>query len=53
MKDIEEDFKACGMKFEGWCEAAQKVVRCFQRVQGGTEVFRLKSHKDEKEESPG
>ena len=35
IKDLEEDLKAFGIKFEGWCEAAQKVGRWFQRVEGG------------------
>ena len=35
MKDLEEDLKAFWIKFEGWCEAAQKVGRWFQRVEGG------------------
>ena len=30
MKDLEEDLKAFGIKFDGWCEAAQKVGRCFR-----------------------
>ena len=29
MKDLEEDLKAFGIKFEGCCEAAQKVGRWF------------------------
>ena len=49
MKDIEEDLKAFGTKFEGWCEAAQKVGRWFRRGEEGAEVFMTKWHKDEKE----
>ena len=29
MKDLEEDLKAFGIKFEGWREAAQKIGRWF------------------------
>jgi len=49
MKDLEEDLKAFGIKFEGWREAAQKVGRWFRRVEEGAEVFMRKWHKDEKE----
>ena len=49
MKDLEEDLKAFGIKFEGWREAAQKVDRLFRRVEEGAELFMLKWHKDEKE----
>ena len=49
MKDLEENLKAFGIKFEGWCEATQKVGRWFRRVEDGAEVFMWKWHKDEKE----
>ena len=49
MKDVEEDLKAFGIKFEGWREVAQKVGRWFPRVENGSEVFMRKWHKDEKE----
>ena len=48
MKDLEEDLKASGIKFEGWLESAQKVGRWFRRVEEGAEVFMRKGHKDEK-----
>ena len=35
MKDLEEDLKAFGIKFEGWREAAQKVDRWFRRIEEG------------------
>ena len=37
-KDLEEDLKAFGIKFEGWREAVQKVGRWFRRVEEGAEV---------------
>ena len=46
MKDLEEDPKAFGIKFEGWREAAQKVGRWFRRVEEGAELFMRKWHKD-------
>ena len=49
MKDLEEDPKAFGIKFEGWREAAQKVGRWFRRVEEGAELFMRKWHKDGKE----
>ena len=49
MKDLEEDLKAFGIKFEGWHEAAQKVSRWFRRVEDGVEVSMRKWHKGEKE----
>ena len=49
MKNLEEDLKAFGIKFEGWHEAAQKVGRRFRRVEEGAEVLMRKWHKDEKE----
>ena len=49
MKDLEEDLKAFGIKFEGWREAAQKVCRLFRRVEEGAEAFMRKWHKDDKE----
>ena len=48
MKALEEDLKASGIKFEGLCEAAQKVGRWFRRVEEGAEVFMWKWQKDEK-----
>ena len=45
MKDLEEDLKAFGIKFEGWREAAQKVGRWFRRVEEGAEVFMRKWYK--------
>ena len=42
MKDLEEDLKAFGIKFEKWREAAQKVRRWFRRVEEGAEVFMRK-----------
>ena len=49
MKDLEDNLKAFGIKFEGWLEAAQKVGRWFRRVEEGAEVFMRKLYKDEKE----
>ena len=49
MKDLEEDLKAFGIKFEGRREAAQNVGRWCRRVEDGAEVFMRKWHKDEKE----
>ena len=51
MKDLDEDLKAFGIKFEWWREAAQKVGR-FRRVEDGAEVFMRKWNKDEKEATP-
>ena len=34
IKDLGEDLKAFGMKFEGWREAAQNVGRWFRRGGG-------------------
>ena len=42
MKDLEDDHKAFGIKFEGWREAAQKVGRWFRRVKQGADVFMRK-----------
>ena len=42
MKDLEEDLKAFGIKFEGWREAAQKVGRWFRPVEEGAEFFMRK-----------
>ena len=44
MKDLDEDLKAFGIKFEGWREVAQKVGRWFRRVEDGAEVFMRKWH---------
>ena len=49
MKDLEEDLKAFGIKFEGWREAAQKVGRWLRRVEEGAEVSMRKWRKDDKE----
>ena len=49
MKDLEEDLKAFGIKFEGRHEAAQNVGRWFRWVEEGAEVFMQKWHKGEKE----
>ena len=49
MEDLEEDLKAFGIKFEGWCEAAQKVGRSFRRVEEWAEVFMRYWHKDDNE----
>ena len=35
MKNLEEDLKAFGIKFEGWREATQQVGRWFRRRGGG------------------
>ena len=39
MKDLGEDIKAFGIKFEGWRKAEQKVGRSFRRVAEWAEVF--------------
>ena len=44
LKDLEEDPKAFGIKFEVWREAAQKVSRWFRWVEEGAEVFMRKWH---------
>ena len=33
MKDLEEELKGFGIKFEGWREAVQKVGTWFRRVE--------------------
>ena len=49
MKNLEEDLKVFGFKFEGWREAAQNVCYWFQQVEEGAEAFRRKWHKAEDE----
>ena len=49
MKDLEEDLRAFGIKFEEWREAAPKVDRWCRRVEDRAEVVMRKWRKDEKE----
>ena len=42
MKDLEKDFKAFGIKCEGWREAAQKVGKWLRRTEEGAAVLMRK-----------
>ena len=48
MDHLKEDMSVFGMKFEGWCKAAQKAGRWFRRVKEGAELFMRNWHETER-----